>query len=217
MTQEETVRLAAALLISYSLGSIPFAFLLGKLKGVDIRKVGSGNVGATNLFRVAGPLPGVAAFAGDFLKGFLPAFLLPRLLQPDWSPGGTPWFSLACGLAAVVGHSWPIFLRFRGGKGVATSAGMLAAVVPWGLAAGLLTWLLLVILTRYVSIASIGAAAVAAATCWVVYRTYGYAFGAVLTALALLVIVKHRSNIRRLLRGEEPRLRFDDRAKRKAE
>ncbi|HIE11578.1 MAG TPA: glycerol-3-phosphate 1-O-acyltransferase PlsY [Kiritimatiellae bacterium] len=211
-----TVRLTAALLISYTLGSIPFAFLVGKLKGVDIRKVGSGNVGATNLVRVAGPLPGLAAFTGDFFKGFLAAFLLPRLLQPDWG-SGTPWFGLSCGLAAVAGHSWPIFLRFRGGKGVATSAGMLAAVVPWGLVGGLLTWLILVILTRYVSIASMGAAVVAAATCWVVYPTYGYLFPAVLTALALLVIVKHRSNIRRLFRGQESRIRFGARKKSNAE
>jgi len=193
------------LLTSYLSGSVPFAFIIGKLKGVDIRRVGSGNVGATNLYRTAGLSAALVAFAGDFLKGYLPASVFPRLWGAS-DASTAAWMGLACGAAALAGHNWPVFLGFRGGKGVATGAGVLAAVVPWCLGVGAGVWILLVAVTRYVSVASIGAAVAAAATAWVAYRGYGFPFVGVLTILSLLVVWRHRSNIRRLAAGREHRI-----------
>ena len=139
---------------AYLIGAIPFGFLIGKLNGVDIRKVGSGNIGATNVTRSVGKTAGKICFGCDFLKGLLPV-LLTGLFLPQY-----PWLTLAVGLATLLGHIFPVYLKFKGGKGVATAAGVAMAMAPWPLLIGLAVWAGTFLATRYVSLASIVAAAV---------------------------------------------------------
>jgi glycerol-3-phosphate acyltransferase PlsY len=200
------MHVAAYLLMAagaYLLGSVPFAYLFARLKGVDIRAIGSGNVGATNVFRSVSKALGVATFAADALKGFIPAFVFPALARCFLSLEVGPGLGLLCGCAAVAGHTWPVFLKFKGGKGVATSAGMLLGVAPAAVGIGLAAWILVFTATRFVSIASIMAAAAVPATAWGMAARGEWLLPAVLTGLGALVIWRHRSNIRRLLRGEE--------------
>ncbi|OGV40470.1 MAG: acyl-phosphate glycerol 3-phosphate acyltransferase [Lentisphaerae bacterium GWF2_57_35] len=191
--------------LSYFLGAIPLGLLFAWCKGVDIRKVGSGNIGATNVFRCVSKPLGIATFVGDAVKGFVPAFFFPMIgkyfLQAE--PGS--WLGILCGCAAIAGHNWPVYLGFKGGKGVSTSAGMLIGIAPAAAGIGFLAWGLLVGVTRYVSAASIGAAAVVPAAGWWLYAKDGLLLPIVLTVLGGLVIWKHRANIRRLMRGEEHR------------
>lgn len=195
--------LMLSLLVSaaYLLGSIPNGLLIARLKGVDLQKVGSGNIGATNVFRCVGKGWGVAAFVLDAVKGFVPAFFFPRLVE-----SAPPWLGLACGLAAVAGHNWPVWLKFKGGKGVSTSAGMLLGIAPAAVGVGFLVFAATVALTRFVSLGSILAAiAVPAAYLWLEGPDNRLLAGA-LVLMGLLVVAKHRANIRRLLAGTEPRI-----------
>jgi acyl phosphate:glycerol-3-phosphate acyltransferase len=198
------MNLVLPVLIAYLVGAIPNGLLLARLKGVDIRKVGSGNIGATNVLRAVGKPWGIATFALDALKGYLPAALLPGLFAPG---GQDPSFlsPVLCGVAAILGHNFPVYLKFKGGKGVATSAGVLLAIAPAAVGVGLAAWLLLFFATRYVAVASIGAAVVIPVAGWFLYARRGALVPAVLTLLGLLVVARHASNIRRLLDGTEHR------------
>ena len=188
-------------LAAYLLGSIPNGLLIARLKGVDLQKVGSGNIGATNVFRCVGKGWGIAAFVLDAVKGFVPAFFFPRLLE-----SAPPWLGLACGVAAVAGHNWPVWLKFKGGKGVSTSAGMLLGIAPAAVGVGFAVFALTVALTRFVSLGSILAAiAVPAAYLWMNGAENRLLAGA-LVVMGALVIFKHRANVGRLLRGIEPRI-----------
>lgn len=187
---------------SYLIGAIPFALLISRLKGVDIRQVGSGNVGATNVFRSVGKGLGVLTFVCDVLKGFVPAFFFPLsvgagVLENPQNAG------LIFGCAAIAGHNWPVYLRFHGGKGVATSAGVLLGVALPAVGIGVVIWIALFAFSRYVSLASIGAAAAIPAAGWWLYGATNPVLPAVLTGLGLLVIWRHRTNIQRLLNGTE--------------
>ena len=186
--------------LSYLLGSIPFGFLISRFKGVDLRKAGSGNIGATNVFRVIGKSWGLLCFALDFAKGLAAAALLPTLLlsEPLANAG------LIAGAAAIAGHNWPVWLKFKGGKGIATSAGVLSAVAPWALLCGLIVWILCMVLSRMVSLSSILAALAVAVGGWIFYPSEPWTL-AILTALALIAIWRHRTNIQRILKGEEHR------------
>jgi len=195
----------ALIATSYLAGSIPFAYLIARARGVDIRRVGSGNVGATNVFRSVGRGWGVLTFVCDALKGFLPAVLGPSAAAAWSGTPAHPAFGLICGLAAVGGHTWPLFLGFKGGKGVATSAGMMIGAAPLAAAAGLAAWLLVFIPLRYVSLASIVAAIAAPAAAWLVYAPDDPWRPGALTALGALIVIRHRSNIRRLISGTELR------------
>jgi glycerol-3-phosphate acyltransferase PlsY len=188
------------ILTAYLLGSVPFGLLISSFKGVDLRKEGSGNIGATNVFRVVGKSWGLLCFALDFAKGLLAAAVLPALLaaEPTANAG------LIAGAAAIAGHNWPVWLKFKGGKGIATSAGVLTAVAPWALLCGLTVWILTMLLSRMVSLSSILAAAAVAAGGWFFYPGEPWTLG-ILTALALIAVWRHRSNIRRILKGEEHR------------
>lgn len=190
---------------AYLLGAVPFAFLVARARGVDIRTVGSGNVGATNVFREVGRGWGVLTFALDAAKGALPAGLGLPLIAALGGPELAPAWNLGFGAAAVAGHTWPVFLGFKGGKGVATSAGMLLAAAPAAVLAGLAVWAALFALTRYVSLASIGAALAVPAAGWALYGAAEPARPAVLTALGGLIIWRHRSNLARLREGTEHR------------
>lgn len=195
---------AGGVLIGYALGSIPFALLIARSRGIDIRVVGSGNVGATNVFRCVGKGWGVLTFVLDALKGWLPAAGLPWLAGRMGCAGLPDAFGLLCGAAAIAGHTWPVYIGFKGGKGVATSAGVLLGVAPLAGLIGLVSWILLFALSRYVSVASIGAAVAAPAAAWWLYADRPL-LPAVFTLLGLLIVARHRSNIRRLMRGEEHR------------
>ena len=194
--------------LAYLLGSIPIGLLLSRLKGIDIRAVGSGNIGATNVFRSVSKTLGIATFVGDALKGFVPAYVFPILGK--WLAGtlhGSE-IGILCGCAAIVGHNWPVFLRFKGGKGIATSAGVLLGIAPAAVGIGLLSWIVLFITSRYVSIASIGAAIVAPVVSWTMYSRKGLLLPIVLTIFGLIAVWRHTSNIQRLMDGTEHRFSF---------
>jgi glycerol-3-phosphate acyltransferase PlsY len=183
--------------LSYLLGSVPTGFLLGSLSGVDVRKAGSGNVGATNVARVVGRKQGLFTLLGDAAKGWIPTFLS---IQFGFSEGVT---SLV-GLAAFLGHLYPVFLKFRGGKGVATALGILSALAP--LAAALLVFVFTLVagISRFVSLASIASGVAAPAVFWMLgYPAVEIWFG---FALGLIVVIRHRGNIERLISGAEPKL-----------
>lgn len=202
---------ALAALLAYLAGSIPFGLLIGFAKGIDVRKAGSGNIGATNVLRVVGKRWGAIAFLLDFLKGVAGALLAPAAAAALLGAEGGPPASAAIvgGLAAVVGHNWPVWLRFRGGKGVATSAGMLVAIVPAETGCAFAVWLAVLLLSRYVSLASICAALALAAAVWLRHPAGAPVLIPVLaTILAAFVILRHRSNIGRLLSGTENRFEF---------
>ncbi len=188
-------------LAAYLLGAIPVAWCVGRLNGIDIRQVGSGNVGATNVFRTLGKGWGILTFATDVAKGVVPASLFP-LWSPETAPAN---LALWYGALAVVGHNWPVYLRFKGGKGVATSAGVLLAVAPLAVGLGLASWVILFLALRYVSVASIGAALMVVISGLGFYGVANPVLAGVLLLLGTLVIIRHRSNIQRLQAGTEPR------------
>jgi glycerol-3-phosphate acyltransferase PlsY len=188
---------AGVLLAAYLVGSIPFSYIVGRRRGVDLRTVGSGNVGATNVMRSVGRGAGLAAFALDFLKGTA-ATLVAMSIQRD---GALPALAAA---AAVLGHMYPVWLRFRGGKGVATGAGAFLPLVPLATIAALAAFGLALALTRYVSVGSLVGCATLAAVAFVLRGPSAVAFAA--TATALLVLWKHRANLARITRGTESRV-----------
>lgn len=190
------MREALAIALAYLLGSIPFGYLAGRARGVDIRTVGSRNTGATNVFRVLGKGIGIGVMAADIGKGLV-AVLLARALTDD------PWPLVAAG-AAVAGHVLPVWLRFRGGKGVAVAGGAVIGLMPWVSLVLLGLWMLIVLVTRYVSVASIVAAAVFTPLAWAFGEPWSYVLFAGLISAA--VLARHRSNVARLARGEELRL-----------
>ena len=202
--------IVAALIIAYLLGAVPFGMLLARLKGVDIRKAGSGNIGATNVFRSVSKALGITTFVLDFLKGFLPAFLFPILLQRIAGVDDpAKWLALGCGAAAIAGHNWPVYLRFKGGKGVATGAGMLAGVFPHGIVIGLAVWILCLLLSGYVSLSSVLAALTVAVSGWLFFLYGGSSLpvAVILSILCALIILRHAPNIRRLCNGTEHRFK----------
>lgn len=202
--------LAATLLLGYLSGSLPFGLWLGRaLRGVDVRTLGSGNLGATNVYRSLGPAIGIATLVLDIGKGALPVWLLPRSPLGAAFPGGVEWCALAAGFAAVAGHVWTFLAGFRGGKGVATSAGVALALSPpaFGVFAGV--FVLVLALTRYVSLGSmLGAVAFAAALAR--FGPGGVASPTFVVGLLLaaLVIVRHKDNLARLAKGQERRFTF---------
>lgn len=182
---------------SYLLGSVPSSYLVARwTRGIDLREHGSGNLGATNTFRVLGPRIAAPVMIFDVLKGFLPTFLFARWDgDPAWS------WALAYGAAAILGHMFSLYMHFRGGKGVATAAGVFLALAPQAVLPALLVWLIALRIWRMVSLASIGAAVTLIIALAVSEtRLPIFLLG---TVVALLVIYAHRRNIGRILRGEE--------------
>ena len=186
------------LILSYFLGAIPFGLIIGKAwRGIDIRDHGSGNIGATNVFRTLGPGPGTVVFIADVLKGLIPVVAAKQIAP------GTGWLPVAAGMSSILGHTLSVFLRFKGGKGVATSLGVAIGLTPIIAAIAFGLWVVIFALTRYVSVASmLGCISVPvmmwATDCPLEYRIFGVLVGA-------YVIVKHRSNIVRLTQGKENR------------
>lgn len=198
---------ALAVALAYLCGSVPTSVWWGKLfHGVDPREHGSRNAGATNTFRVLGWRAGVPVLLLDVLKGFLPVRLLPNLsgLEPDSAPW--MWLRVALVLAAVLGHLYPMFAGFRGGKGVATSLGGILAVHPGAAAVCVAVFALVLLLSRFVSLASLCGAFAFPLAVVLLYREASPVKLGFAVALCLLVVYTHRSNIGRLLRGQENRL-----------
>jgi glycerol-3-phosphate acyltransferase PlsY len=191
---------------AYFFGSIPFGLLLAKLfGGQDVRKAGSGNIGATNVSRVAGPVAGVLTLLLDAAKGSAAVILAARLAS-----GSALWMMIA-GFLALIGHCFPVWLRFKGGKGVATAAGVFLALCPLAMLGALLLFILVAAFWRYVSLGSITAAAAIPLLMYLLWAP-GHAPPHVVTfgslTIALLVIYKHDANIQRLVQGEEPKFSF---------
>ena len=184
---------------AYLLGSVPFSFLIARVFGVkDVRTVGSGNVGATNVMRAAGKTAGILAFLLDAMKGAVAVFVVQRL---EGQGSVLPPLAAA---TAVLGHMYPIWLGFRGGKGVATGAGAFLPLAPVAAAGGLATFALTLAVTRYVSVASLAGALVLAGLTFATRAAPATSWTAL--ALALFILWKHRSNIQRLQQGRENRL-----------
>ena len=198
---------ALTALLAYLFGSLPTGFLVARAKGVDIRTVGSKNMGATNVFRVLGKGPGILVLLVDALKGALAVLLLPRLLAGLTGPEpAVVWLPLIAALGAVLGHNYTCWLGFKGGKGIATSAGVLAALVPWAFLVTLAVWLLVFAAGRYVSLASVvAAAALPVATVLTTTKGQRVPLTGLTLALALLAIWKHKPNLERLVKGTEHR------------
>ena len=203
------VTLAVFLLGSYLLGSIPFGYLAGRLQGIDIRQAGSCNVGATNVVRVLGKGYGYPVFALDCSKGFAAvkiAMLMATGRPPEWN--SPEIFGILAAICSVLGHLYPPWLKFKGGKGVATSAGALLALTPVATLIGVAIWITVFWLTRYVSLASLTAAVVLPIVILVVSspdqnKRKPLVYSSV--CVAAVVVWRHRSNLSRLIRGTEPR------------
>jgi glycerol-3-phosphate acyltransferase PlsY len=193
----QVIGFAVLLLLAYVAGSIPFGLVVGKVfYGVDVREHGSGNVGTTNVFRVLGKKAGMAVMISDILKGYVPAAIAAAVFDP--------WFAIFIAAAPVLGHIYSIFLKGRGGKGIATGAGVVLALVPVAFAIIFATWLILIVTTRYVSVASLVAALLVPVLTVAFGEPLPYEIAGVL--VAILVWWAHRDNIRRLLAGQENRV-----------
>ena len=199
--------------LAYLIGAIPIGLLLSRMKGIDVRTVGSGNIGATNVFRSVSKTLGVLTFIGDALKGFVPAYFFPMFGKIITGTFQGSEIGLLCGVAAIAGHNWPIYLKFKGGKGISTSAGVLLGVAPTAVGLGLLGWIVLLLASRFVSVASIGAAIVVPAVSWPLYASQGLLLPIALTILGALAVWRHKSNIQRLIDGTEHRFNFRRRTK----
>ena len=197
-------------LAAYLLGSIPTGFVFGQISGIDIRTVGSGNIGATNVFRTLGKPAGTAVLAIDALKGYLACTFLTDLAVESFAAAADAQvreqLSIIAGIAALLGHNYTCWLGFKGGKGIATSSGVLVALLPWSFLIILGVWVVVFAASRYVSLASISAAFVLPFATWLVGQSRLMIF--VATAMSVLAIYKHRSNVQRLLKGTENRISF---------
>ena len=185
------------LLISYLLGSIPFGLLISKMYGIDIRLHGSKNIGATNVYRILGKKLGLFTFFLDGLKGFLPTFLFPIIIGINDLD-----ISALFGVTAIIGHSFSVFLKFKGGKGVATSTGMIIGVLPFIFFIGLLVWIILFLIFRYVSLASIFGILTITICSWLNNQSSLY-LNILISLISILIIFLHRENIIRLINGTE--------------
>ncbi len=199
------------IIISYLIGGIPFGYLIAVIKGVDIRTQGSGNIGATNVGRVLGKKYGLIIFILDMLKGFAVVLLVPAAVSSAVNISTTTGNLLAvlCGFCAVLGHAFPVYLKFKGGKAVATSFGVFIWLVPISIAIAFGVWLLTVIVTRYVSLGSmIGSLSLVGVIVIVVDSPFGdnIYLTVMSVAVAILIIVRHTSNIQRIIAGTEKKV-----------
>lgn len=205
------------IIVAYCLGAVPFGLLIAQTQGVDLRKVGSGNIGATNVMRTLGKKLGYTCFALDVAKGLIPMLLVPAFGLTDPNPTiGQLSLWLVVGCAAVLGHIFPIYLGFKGGKGVATSLGVVLGLWPYYTVCGLIAfglWIVLFLIWRYVSLASIFAAlafpiALTALTLLISSWQFAQLWPLYIVAILmpLLVVARHAENIKRLLEGSENKI-----------
>lgn len=195
-------------LLAYLLGSIPTGYLVARAKGIDIRSVGSGNIGATNAFRVLGKPAGFLVLFVDALKGWvavriMAAWCVERWMSAEAGSGAREVAAIIAAVCAVLGHNYTCWLKFKGGKGIATSAGVLTALVPWALLIILSIWIILFAATRFVSIGSLAASFTLPFATW--FTTRNWTLTLATGAMGVLAIYRHKGNIQRLLNGTEPR------------
>lgn len=184
-------------LFSYLLGSIPTGYILGSLAGVDVRQAGSGNVGATNVARVVGKRHGIFTLVADVAKGLVPVIVALSL-------GLTALATVAVGIAAFLGHLYPVFLQFRGGKGVATALGVFLGLAPWATLILIVIFIALLLTTRIVSLSSMLTAGFAPVVFWLFFHSPIVTGMSVF--IAAMIVLRHRGNIQRLRSGTEPKL-----------
>jgi len=197
------IAIPALPVFAYLLGSIPWGLIFTRaFSPVDVRRQGSGNIGATNVSRVAGPVPGLLTFAGDVLKGALPVYLTLIFV---WNhPGAGDVLLAVVALAAFFGHLYPLYMKFKdGGKGVATCAGCFMVLAPLACLAALLTFILLLFLSRRVSVGSLAASAVLPFGVWLTAASFPISAGALI--MAGFIFIRHTDNIKRLIAGTEPK------------
>lgn len=194
---------------AYLLGSIPTGYLVARARGVDIRQAGSGNIGATNAFRVLGKPAGIVVLGFDALKGFLACKFVSGLaysfLSPPYQqvPESRETLAIVAGIVAILGHNYTCWLKFKGGKGIATTAGVLLALMPYALLTILIVWIVVTMTTRYVSLGSLAASITLPFAAW--YFADSRRLIGVATIMTVLAVYKHKANIRRLLNGTENR------------
>ena len=205
---EDTLRILGTALGAYLVGSIPFAVIVVRLFWrQDIRDFGSGNTGATNVLRVFGTVPGLSVYALDALKGAVGVWLAMWLAPDSWGVAGRDWFVVLGAMAAVAGHTLSPFLGFKGGKGVATVSGAIIVAAPAVVLPLIALFIVVVAISKYVSLGSIVIAAAFPVVCWVAYPGR-YVLAVFAVVVAAFVIWKHRSNLGRIRRGEEHRITF---------
>ena len=200
------IEVALLLSTSYFLGGIPTGYLIGRLKGIDIRQHGSGNPGTANVYRTMGALPGIITFAADFLKGFAPSFIAIHYFYCEgatWHSLGHWWIPVTAGGLAIAGHIWTPFLGFKGGKGVATSAGVFTALLPWPTAGAFAVFGLVVAITRHISAGSMAASVTLPVLCVFLNPPERKPLTIMACAVCALIFYTHIPNIRRILRGKE--------------
>ena len=181
---------------AYFLGSIPFGYLIAKIWNIDVRRRGSGNIGATNVFRTVGTIPGLIVFILDLLKGTLAIYLSQQIItDPRWI--------ILTGLAVILGHMFPIFLKFKGGRGAATGLGVLLGIAPDVFLGAIIIALLLVAITRYVSITSMLTSVLVPVALFMMERPYPYILFT--ASISALIILRHIPNIKRLINKTEPK------------
>ncbi|OPY81779.1 MAG: Glycerol-3-phosphate acyltransferase [Syntrophorhabdus sp. PtaU1.Bin153] len=185
-------------ILAYLIGSVPVGIILSRVKGADPRNVGSGNIGATNVMRAAGKVTGILTLAGDVLKGLIPVVVCVRTGQPVM-------IVAAAGLATFIGHLFPVFLKFRGGKGVATALGVCLGLAPYAVAIDIVVFIAVVLKWPYVSLGSLAAAAAMPLLFYILHAGDLYIYLVVI--MAILIFVRHKENIRRLFVGTESTVR----------
>lgn len=218
MPLETSLQVAGTIIASYLVGAIPFGYLIGLINGVDIRKEGSGNIGATNVTRVIGKWWGRVCFILDFLKGMIPVVAVSLLIRQGCLPDKLGILPSLAALSTVCGHIWPIYLGFKGGKGISTAAGAIMALNPPALLCAGIVWVVVFFASRYVSLASVAAAVSLPVFCFLFMRMHVFenlppaifspaskAEFILFCLLAGLTVIKHKSNIKRLLDGTESR------------
>ena len=187
--------------ISYFLGSIPFGLIVSKLRGIDIRLHGSKNIGATNVLRVLGKKWGIITFFLDASKGFIPSFFFPLFFKGSQFED----IGVLFGVFSILGHTFSIFLNFKGGKGVATSAGMLAGIIPLAALIGIISWTVCLIVSKYVSVSSIVASFVVLLVV-LLDKSCSSILQILMISITILIIFLHKENIKRLLNGTENKI-----------
>lgn len=192
------------IILSYLFGSISGSLLLGKFNNIDIRKLGSGNAGGTNALRSVGPLFAFGTIMIDIFKGFIPVYFLPSLIN-----NGNPWIPVLLGIAAVVGHVYPIFYSFKGGKGAGTLVGVVMAIFPISIPIIFCTWIIILVFTGYVGLSTMCAGVSLVVITYLQYPYNGIdsAFGYFTIGIAIFLFYTHRENIQRMLSGNENQFR----------
>ena len=189
---------------AYLVGSIPFGYLIGRMRGVDVRTVGSKNIGATNVYRTVGHKWGFLAFFCDFLKGFLPAFLSSLYVSNPSNVSNLANLPVLVGLACVIGHTLTVFMKFKGGKGVATAFGMTVALATYPALLAFAVFVVTVWISHYISLGSMLAAVALAILVWLFPCLL--AMRVIAALIAVFVVYKHKSNIQRLMKGCENKI-----------